>query len=73
MLLKAQDLRDQSVEELEAGLSDAYRQLFELNNQFRAQKKKDKPHAVRHVRKTIARMKTILTEKKPRQNPQHSE
>lgn len=63
-MYKAKDLRDQSVEELEAIYEDSCKKLYELNNQFRSQKKREKPHEIQHARKDIARLLTVLTEKR---------
>lgn len=63
-MYKAKELRDQSLEELEATYNEACKKLFELTNQFKAQKKREKPHEIRHARKDIARLLTIMTEKK---------
>lgn len=70
-MYKAKDLRDQSVEELEAIYEDSCKKLFELNNQFRSQKKREKPHEIRHARKDIARLLTVLSEKR-NQNQMHA-
>jgi len=64
---KAKDLRDQSEEELEATYQESCKQLFELNNQFKSQKKREKPHEIKHVRKDIARLLTVMTEKRRQQ------
>ncbi len=45
-MYKAKELRDQSLEELEATYDEVCKKLFELNNQFKAQKKRDKPHEI---------------------------
>ena len=66
-MFKAKELRDRSLEELETAYNDACKQLFKLNNQFRAEKKREKPHEMRHARKDIARLLTVITEKKNRQ------
>jgi large subunit ribosomal protein L29 len=66
-MYKAKDLRDQSLEELEAMYSGACKSLFLLINQFRAEKKREKPHEIRHARKDIARLLTIITEKRNHQ------
>lgn len=70
-MYKAKDLRDQSLEELEAIYQDSCKKLFELVNQAKAEKKREKPHEIGHVRKDIARLLTIMTEKR-RQNQTHS-
>lgn len=66
-MYKAKDLRDQSVEELEAIYEDTCKKLFELNNQVKSQKKSEKPHETKHARKDIARLLTVISEKR-RQN-----
>lgn len=63
-MVNAKDLRDQSIQELEAAYEDACKKLFELVNQFKAQKKREKPHEIKETRKDIARMLTVLTEKR---------
>ncbi|CAF23144.1 50S ribosomal protein L29 [Candidatus Protochlamydia amoebophila] len=63
-MYKAKDLRDQSLEELEATHDESRRKLFELNNEFRSQKKREKPHEMKHTRKDIARLLTVITEKR---------
>ena len=62
-MYKAKDLRDQSLQELEANYKESCRKLFDLRSQFKGQKKKDKPHELRHARKDIARMLTVISEK----------
>lgn len=66
-MYKAKELRDQSEEELEAIYQDSCKKLFELNNHFRSQKKREKPHEIKHTRKDIARLLTILSEKRHNQ------
>lgn len=70
-MYKAKDLRDQSLEELEAIYQDSCKKLFELVNQFKAQKKREKPHEIKHARKDIARLLTVITEKRS-QHQTHS-
>jgi large subunit ribosomal protein L29 len=62
-MLKAQDLRDQTVEELKALVTEKRRALFDLINTFKTAHKLDKPHLVRQTRKDIARLLTVLNEK----------
>jgi large subunit ribosomal protein L29 len=45
-------------------LQEARKKLFQLNNQFRAEKKREKPHEIGHARKDIARLETVITEKR---------
>lgn len=63
-MYKAKDLHDQSIEELEALHQECCSKLFELNNQYRIQKKREKPHEAKLLRKDIARLLTVMTEKK---------
>lgn len=62
-MYKAKELQDQSLQDLEATLIDARRKLFDLVNQFKGEKKREKPHEIRHARKDIARVLTIITQK----------
>lgn len=61
---KAQVLRDLSGEELEARLGDLQKEVFELRNQRQREKKVEKPHLLRETRREIARVITILDEKR---------
>lgn len=65
---KPKELRDRSLEELEALYDESCKKLFELQNEVKAQKKREKPHEIKHARKDIARLLTIMTEKQD-QNP----
>jgi large subunit ribosomal protein L29 len=67
-MYKAKDLRDQSLDELEAIYDDSCKKLFELINQFKSQKKREKPHEIKHARKDIARVLTVMTEKRHQNN-----
>jgi large subunit ribosomal protein L29 len=62
-MTKAKDLRDQSLEELEANYDECCKKLFDLKNQAKAEKKFDKPHEMKHLRKEIARLLTVMAEK----------
>jgi large subunit ribosomal protein L29 len=66
-MYKAKDLRDQSIEELEAIYDESSRKLFEIINVSKLQKKREKPHEIKHARKDIARLLTVMSEKR-RQN-----
>lgn len=66
-MAKAKDLRDQTLDELQAAYQDACKQLFFLRNEFRAEKKKEKPHRLNLAKKDIARLLTVMTEKKAQQ------
>lgn len=63
-MYKAKDLRDQSVEELEAIYDESCRKLFEMVSESKSRKKREKPHEIKHVRKDIARLLTVMTEKR---------
>lgn len=63
-MFKAKDLRDQNIEELEAAYDESCRKLFELTGTFRSQKQREKPHEIKHARKDIARLLTVLSEKR---------
>lgn len=61
---KAKDFRDQSIEELELRYNECRKHLFLLKGQFKTQKKNDKPQEIRLARKDIARLLTVMTEKR---------
>ncbi len=61
--MKGSELRDQSVQELQALLGDKKSELFELKNKLQREKKADKPHDLKNLKKDIARIHTILREK----------
>ncbi len=63
-MLKANELKNQSEEELAAGLIDLSKELFHLKNQFKLEKKLEKPHRLRELRRDRARILTVLSEKK---------
>ena len=62
-MFKAKELRDQSIEELEATLIDSKKELYELQNELKQTKKLEKPHQLRERKKDIAKILTILGEK----------
>jgi large subunit ribosomal protein L29 len=61
---KAKDFRDQSLEDLEANCKDARRDLFNLINEMKQSSKVEKPHLVRHKKREIALLLTVINEKK---------
>lgn len=61
--MKAQEYRNQSIEELEALHREEKRNLFDLINSVRATKKAEKPHLIGAKKKDIARLLTVLREK----------
>ncbi|HHW58192.1 MAG TPA: 50S ribosomal protein L29 [Clostridia bacterium] len=60
--MKAKDIRELTNEELTQKLSDLKAELFNLRFQL-ATGQLDNPMRIRDVRKTIARIKTILRER----------
>lgn len=60
--MKAQDLREKSVEELNAELMNLLREQFNLRMQA-ATGQLQQTHTLKAVRRDIARVKTVLTEK----------
>lgn len=68
---KAKDLRDQSIEELEAHLLDLDKERFHLVNEYQLNKKVEQPHRLRAQRRDKARVLTVLNEK--RKNDEASE
>ncbi|UMM02822.1 50S ribosomal protein L29 [Vibrio campbellii] len=60
--MKAQDLREKSVEELNAELLNLLREQFSLRMQA-ATGQLQQTHTLKAVRRDIARVKTVLTEK----------
>jgi len=61
--MKARDLRALSGEELENKLRELKKQLMELNFQ-RKTAKVEKPHLFKQIKKDIARILTILNERR---------
>ncbi|GAA4890919.1 50S ribosomal protein L29 [Ferrimonas pelagia] len=60
--MKAQDLREKSVEELNAELINLLREQFNLRMQNATGQLKA-THEMKKVRRNIARVKTVLTQK----------
>lgn len=64
-MLKAKDLRDQSLEELEANCEEAKKALYLLKNEkMRNRRNMEKPHRPAEKKKEIARLLTIIHEKR---------
>ena len=60
--MKANELRDKSVEELQAALGDELKQQFKLRMQL-STGQLNESHLVKSARRNIARIKTALTQK----------
>jgi len=64
-MFKIKDLRDQSVEELEILCQEARAKLFDIINQMKSKKNTFvNPHERKHVRKDIAKILTVISEKR---------
>lgn len=62
-MLKASQLRDMSIEDLQVSFNDICKELFQLVNEMKRAKKLEKPHLLRQKKKEKARLLTILHEK----------
>lgn len=60
-MMKAKDIRKMSEKEINAKIADLKEELFNLKFQA-ALGNVEKPARMREIRKTIARLKTVLTE-----------
>ena len=60
--MKANELRDQTVSELEASLLELLKEQFNLRMQ-QGTGQLSRPHLMAAVRKDIARVKTVMNEK----------
>ena len=60
--MKANELKDKSVEELNAELLNLLREQFDLRMQL-STGQLEKPHSIKQVRRDIARVKTVLNQK----------
>ncbi len=67
-MLKAKDLIDKSIDELEATYQDLRHELFKLVNEYKTSKKLDQPHRLREKRREKARILTVLQQKRQQQN-----
>lgn len=63
-MLQAKDLRQEAVEELQAMAEEIEREIFEIRNELKMNRKIEKPHLLKEKRKDRARILTIMTEKK---------
>ena len=62
MKMNSNELREKSVEELNAALSEELKQQFKLRMQH-APGQLNESHLVKDVRRNIARIKTVLNQK----------
>ncbi len=57
------DLRGKTEEELDVLYEDFKKEFFDLKNQIVMEKKSDKPHRFKELKKSIARVLTVKKEK----------
>ncbi|MFH1638279.1 MAG: 50S ribosomal protein L29 [Candidatus Woesearchaeota archaeon] len=62
--IKPRELREMSIESIEEKLLDLKRELSKINAKLSSGTVPENPGGIREVKKTIARMLTIITEKK---------
>lgn len=60
--MKTKDLRELTTEEIKNKISENKEEIFNLRFQ-QATGNLEKPHRIRELRKTVARLKTILKER----------
>lgn len=63
-MAKAKEFRDQSIEELEAVHQDLTAALYGLKNERKQTGKLERPHEIKAARKDIARVLTVMREKR---------
>jgi large subunit ribosomal protein L29 len=63
-MAKAKEYRDRSVEQLELVHEDLCKEVYFLRNEQRETGKMEKPHLLGTTRKEIARVLTVMNEKK---------
>ena len=63
-MLKAKDLVNHTVEELESMYYDLSREHYTLNGELRLNRKLDKPHLLKAVKKNRARVLTVINRKR---------
>lgn len=63
-MLKAKELIDKSIDELESTYQDVSQELFQLLNEHKMSKKLEKPHRLREKRRDKARILTVLQQKR---------
>jgi len=67
-MFKVEDLRNQSIEELVLLCEEARAKLFHLINDMKSKKGEyANPHERKHARKDIARLLTVISEKRYQQ------
>jgi large subunit ribosomal protein L29 len=62
-MLKAKELKEQSVEELKVLCGDLSKEIYGLKNELRTTRKLEKPHLLREKKRDKARVMTVLRQK----------
>jgi len=62
-MIKIEEIRDQSTEQLEFRLLEIDREFYDLTNELKTAHKLEKPHLLRDLKKEKARILTVLTER----------
>lgn len=62
-MVKASELKELSVEELQSRYQDLSHQMYTLTNERKVARKMEKPHQKRECRKDRARVLTVLRQK----------
>ena len=68
MSSKAETFRDQTSEQLQIAHEDLCKELYNLRNERRETGKMEKPHLLKARRKDIARVLTVMVEKRREQS-----
>lgn len=62
-MYKTKELRNQTIEELRLSCEESRKKLFVLQNRYRIDRGSVKHHEIGQLRKGIARILTVMTEK----------
>ncbi len=62
-MLKAKELKEQSVEELTALYGNLSKEIYGLKNELKTARKLQKPHLLREKKRNRARVMTVLRQK----------
>lgn len=62
-MLRASELKDQSVDELKAIYHELSKDIFQLKNEIRMTRKMETPHLIREKKRDRARVLTVLRQK----------
>jgi large subunit ribosomal protein L29 len=65
--MKAKDLRNLTTEELKQKMEELYKRLFQLRSDIKIGRL-EKPHQIKECKRDIARIKTIIHERKRQEN-----